>query len=82
MTMRQIAYIARVGGQWAGKKWRSTCDEQVLPDNENEEEANKEGWCVGGPRPRRQLSRSVRGSLRAIVIVRRADKGQDCGVGR
>jgi hypothetical protein len=35
MTMRQIAYIAQLRGQWVGKGDGVACDEQVLQDSED-----------------------------------------------
>jgi hypothetical protein len=36
MTMRQIAYIAQLGGQWVGKGDEVAWDEQVLQDSEDD----------------------------------------------
>jgi hypothetical protein len=36
MTMRQIAYIAQLGGQWVGKGDGVAWDEQVLQDSEDD----------------------------------------------
>jgi len=47
MMMRQIAYIAQLGGHWVGRGDGVLADEQVLQDNEDDEEANEE-WEGGG----------------------------------